>query len=114
MRSSQWDDDTKDDQEPTSEEQAAAEAARRRRDVGLTVRQARLARRLPVRRLAHMTGIAPQVIDALEEGRETDVGVAVLVAEAVGLDVAAAVARYARAEAVPQSEADAALPSPLD
>ncbi len=30
-------------------------------------------------------------------------------AEAVGLDVAAAVARYARAEAIPQSEDDARL-----
>ena len=114
MRSSEYDDEATDDQEPTSEEHAAAEAARRRRDVGLAVRQARLARRLPIRRLSAVTGIPSRTIDDLEEGRETDVGVAVLVAEAVGLDVAAALARYARIEAVPQAEGDARLPSPGD
>lgn len=114
MRSSEWDGDAADGAEPTSEEHAAAEAARRRRDVGLAVRQARLARRLPVRRLAAMTGIEARVIDDLEAGDPVDVGVAVLVAEAVGLDVAIALARYARAQAVPQAEDDARLPSPLD
>lgn len=93
MRSSRWDDETTDGPEISAEDHAVAEAARRRRDIGEAVRGVRLARRMPVRRLAVATGIPERVIDDLEAGRPVDVGVAVLVAEAVGLDVVATMSR---------------------
>lgn len=116
MRSSRWDDETTDGPEPSAEEHAATEAARRQRDVGEAVRHVRLARRMPVRRLAAVTGIAERVIDDLEAGRPVDVGVAILVAEAVGLDVVAVMTRPAQnlPEAAPQADENALLPSPLD
>lgn len=115
MRSSEYDDETTDGPEISAEDHAVAEAARRRRDVGEAVRHVRLARRLPVRRLAAMTGIGERIIDDLEAGRPVDVGVAILVAEAVGLDVVATMSRLARnvPETAPQDE-NADLPSPLD
>lgn len=111
-----WDDPTTDDAEISAEDHANVEAARRRRDVGEAVRHVRLARRMPVRRLAVATGIPERVIDAMEAGREVDVGVAILIAEAVGLDVVAVMSRLARnlPEGAPQAEEDALLPSPLD
>ncbi|WP_342153299.1 hypothetical protein [Methylorubrum sp. SB2] len=116
MRSSRWDDETTDGPEPSAEEHATAEAARRRRDVGEAVRGVRLARRLPVRRLAVVTGIPERVIDDLEAGRPVDVGTAILVAEAVGLDAVSVMTRLARNPtwAAPQVDEDALLPSPLD
>lgn len=114
MRSSRWDDETTDGPEPTSEEHAAAEAARRRRDVGLAVRQARLARRIPVRRLSVVIGIPSRSIDALEGGHEMDVGVAVLVAEAVGLDVAAALRQAAQVPPPVDEDVEGVLPNPGD
>ncbi|WP_449409740.1 hypothetical protein [Methylobacterium komagatae] len=111
-----WEDPTVDGPEISTEDHAAAEAARRRRDVGQAVRHVRLARRMPVRRLAIVTGIGERVIDDLEAGREVDVGVAVLIAEAVGLDVVATMTRLARnsTETAPQADEDARYPSPLD
>ncbi|KQT46412.1 hypothetical protein ASG52_11770 [Methylobacterium sp. Leaf456] len=116
MRSSEYDDETMDGPEPTAEEHAVAEAARRRRDVAEAVRSVRLARRMPVRRLSAVTGIAERTIDDLEAGHAVDVGMAVLVAEAVGLDVVATMTRLARnvPETAPQADEDAGLPSPLD
>jgi hypothetical protein len=116
MRSSRWDDETTDGPEPSSEEHAATEAARRRREVGEAVRHVRLARRMPVRRLAIVTGIPERTIDDLEAGHPVDVGTAILVTEAVGLDVVSAMTRLARnvPEATPQVDEDALLPSPLD
>ncbi|MFC6050288.1 hypothetical protein ACFPYM_20885, partial [Methylobacterium hispanicum] len=80
------------------------------------VRGVRLARRMPLRRLAVVTGIPERVIDDLEAGRPVDVGVAILVAEAVGLNVVSVMSRLARnpTETVPQADEDARLPSPLD
>ncbi|GBU16939.1 MULTISPECIES: RodZ family helix-turn-helix domain-containing protein [Methylobacterium] len=111
-----WEDPTTDGPEPSAEEHAVAEAARRRRDVGEAVRGVRLARRMPLRRLAVVTGIPERVIDDLEAGRPVDVGVAILVAEAVGLNVVSVMSRLARnpTETVPQADEDARLPSPLD
>ncbi|MEE7456826.1 hypothetical protein MPAR168_00520 [Methylorubrum populi] len=111
-----WEDPTVDGPEISAEEHAVAEAARRRRDVGEAVRHVRLARRMPVRRLAISTGIPERTIDAMEAGREVDVGVAILIAEAVGLDVVSVMSRLARnvPETVPQDDENALLPSPLD
>lgn len=116
MRSSRWDDETTDGPEPSSEDHAVAEAARRRRDVGEAVRHVRLARRMPVRRLCAVTGIPERVIDDLEAGRPVDVGTAILVAEAVGLDVVATMSRLSRnvPDVAPQADENALLPSPLD
>nr|WP_137830658.1 helix-turn-helix transcriptional regulator [Methylobacterium sp. L1A1] len=116
MRSSRWDDETTDGPEISAEDHATAEAARRRRDVGEAVRGVRLARRMPVRRLAAITGIPERTIDDLEAGRPVDVGTAILIAEAVGLDVVAAMTRLARnvSETAPQDDENALLPSPLD
>lgn len=116
MRSSEYDDETTDGPEISAEDHAVAEATRRRRDVGEAVRHVRLARRMPVRRLAVVTGIGERVIDDLEAGRPVDVGTAILVAEAVGLDAVSVMSRLARnpTEAVPQADEDARLPSPLD
>lgn len=110
-----WEDPTTDGPEISAEDHATAEAARRRRDVGEAVRHVRLARRMPVRRLAVATGIPERTIDDLEAGRPVDVGTAILVAEAVGLDVVAVMSRLARnlPETAPQDE-NADLPSPLD
>lgn len=116
MRSSRWDDETTDGPEISAEDHATAEAARRRRDVGEAVRHVRLTRRMPVRRLSAVTGIPSRVIDDMEAGRPVDVGVAVLIAEAVGLDVVSVMTRLARnlPDIAPQDDENALLPFPLD
>jgi transcriptional regulator with XRE-family HTH domain len=111
-----WADPSVEDPDVTPAEYAAAQAARRRREVGEGVRRARLARRLPVARLAAVTGISRGVIEDLEAGEPVDVGTAVLIAEAVGLDVVAATTRYAQNPPVSPSLdlEDGRLPAPLD
>lgn len=109
------DDQTVDDPEVSDEEHAAAEAARRRRDIGDVVARQRAARRMPVRRLAIETGIPERVIRDLEAGAPTDVGDAVLVAEALGLDLLTALRRAAETPPPAPAELDdEALPAPGD
>lgn len=111
-----WLDPSVEDPDRTPEEYAALQAARRRREFGEGFRRARIARRLPVARLAAVTGIPAGVIEDLEAGEPVDVGTAVLIAEAVGLDVVAATARYVRNPPAPVSldAEDGRLPAPLD
>ncbi|MEE7478837.1 MULTISPECIES: helix-turn-helix domain-containing protein [Methylobacterium] len=110
------DDPTVDEPELSAEEWAAREAARRRRDIGEIIARQRAARRLPVRRLAIETGVSESTIRDLEAGAPTDVGDAVLVAEALGLDLLVALRRAAGTPPPAPAEIDdgEALPAPGD
>lgn len=111
-----FEDPTVDGPEVSAEDHAVAEAARRRRDVGAAVRHVRLVRRIPIPRLSAVTGIPECVVEDLEAGRPVDVGTAVLVAEALGLEVVSVMSRLAQnsTETAPQADEDARYPSPLD
>lgn len=110
------DDTTVDESELSAEEWTAREAARRRREIGDVVARCRAARRMSVRRLAIETGIPERVIRDLEAGIEVDVGHAVLIAEAVGLDPMTALRRAATTPPPAPAEIDdgEALPAPGD
>ncbi|GJD87242.1 hypothetical protein BHAOGJBA_0742 [Methylobacterium hispanicum] len=108
------DDPTVDDPELSAEEWTAREAARRRREIGDVVARCRAARRMPVRRLAIETGVSESTIRDLEAGRPVDVGHAVLIAEALGLDLMTALRRAAAATPAPAELDDEALPAPGD
>ncbi|MDP4021103.1 hypothetical protein Q8W71_00570 [Methylobacterium sp. NEAU 140] len=109
------DDPTVDEPELSAEEHAAAEAARRRRDIGEVIARCRAARRMPVRRMSVEAGVPERAIRDLEAGREVDLGDAVLVAEALGLDLMTALRRAAEAPPPAPAELDdEALPAPGD
>lgn len=109
------DDPPTDGPELSAEEWTAREAARRRRDIGDVIARCRAARRMPVRRLAIEIGIPESTIRDLEAGAPTDVGDAVLVAEALGLDLMTSLRRAAAVTPAPSEIDDAeALPAPGD
>ncbi|MEN3236925.1 helix-turn-helix transcriptional regulator [Methylobacterium ajmalii] len=109
------DDQTVDEPELSDAEWTAREAARRVAGFGEILARQRLARRMPVARLAAVTGVPVRVIRDLEAGAPTDVGHAILLAEALGLDLLTALRRAAAATLAPiELENDEALPAPGD
>ncbi len=71
------DDPTVDEPELSAEAWTAREAVRRVAGFGEVLARQRLARRMPVARLASVTGVPVRVIRGLEAGASTDVGHAV-------------------------------------